>query len=596
MKEKTLPEIDKTGLSIGKVYSSLLQKRGEEKEAKAERKRIEREERKGAKKKKKKKGKYNYKNCIDDDSNFDIFPEPPYQVVPPPSPADFYFSKLQNEQTSIREGNNVPDNLLLPYTNGGTHFGKRKGVREDKYVGKPQNLDGHVLVIGIPGSGKTTGIVLPTLVRWKDHIVAIDPKGDLSRECKRKGLPFRLFNPYLKNSCTYDPFSLLRSDGDDKLAHNAKALALDLITISPKSKDPVWTKAAQNFLAGVIAYHVYQGSTFSDTMRDLQGSTVKELVTKINGSEWEAARIFINKLTDLDDKTLAGTGMDLIDLAILAADPHIRSALGGERKINVRDLADLALSGEDSHIGSDLCNEENNIIDWNYLNTATTPIITILQIPEADLEVIQPLIKLLLNQLIHTLMGRDDKFTTDGEKLPQVLIMLDEFPCLGKIESIEAGLRTLRNRGVTFCIIVQSLPQLDKIYGVEDRRIIFDNCPYKVIFKVTEPESMEYCSRLIGSLRVAKPSFSTTYKSSTDEATNYSLQINEDREPIIFPQEFATHKDIVLMTPEGYCRIDIAPYFEDIEDSKKKIVTARLITNLDEIKDLPVVTARYVYG
>jgi len=46
--------------------------------------------------------------------------------------------------------------------------------------------------------------------------------------------------------------------------------------------------------------------------------------------------------------------------------------------------------------------------------------------------------------------------------------------------------------------------------------------------------------------------------------SGYNLQINESREPIIFPEEFATLKDIVLITPDGYCRIEKAPYYNNL--------------------------------
>jgi len=47
----------------------------------------------------------------------------------------------------------------------GMVFGKLKG----KFVVKPEATDGHILIIGGPGSGKTSGIAIPTLpqINWK---------------------------------------------------------------------------------------------------------------------------------------------------------------------------------------------------------------------------------------------------------------------------------------------------------------------------------------------------------------------------------------------------------------------------------------------
>ena len=93
-------------------------------------------------------------------------------------------------------------------------------------------------------------------------------------------------------------------------------------------------------------------------------------------------------------------------------------------------------------------------------------------------------------------------------------------------------------------------------------REILDLCPYKAILNVTDPFSQKYFSDMVGSIKVITHGISTNYRPYFGELDSYSLQQNESREPIIFPHEFATIKDIVLMTPDGYCRIDKAPYYE----------------------------------
>jgi len=347
-----------------------------------------------------------------------------------------------------------------------------------------------------------------------------------------------VFNPYKEDTCCFDPFTFLRADGPENLARNAKDLALSIITLLPENDNAVWVKAAQNLLAAVIALHVHIGSTFNKAMNALQSLSVDDLIAAITGDTSEAAKKLVSKLEGLKPETLAGVGMDLTDLAILAADPRIESVL---------------------------CHKEGAIgIDWKWLNEAKDPLNIVLQIPEENLEVWSPMTTLLINQLIRTLQRRPEKYSPEGKSLPPVLIILDEFASLGKIFSIKAGLQTLRSRGVTFSLVIQSLAQLEEIYGRTGMKIILDFCPYKAILNVTDPESQRYCSDMVESVIVPSRSVSTTYKSGSDERTSYALGINESREPIIFPQEFATLKDIVLITPDGYCRIDKAPYFEQL--------------------------------
>ena len=50
---------------------------------------------------------------------------------------------------------------------------------------------------------------------------------------------------------------------------------------------------------------------------------------------------------------------------------------------------------------------------------------------------------------------------------------------------------------------------------------------------------------------------------SDKENKTYVMQFNETTEPMVKPHEFATLKDIVLLTPEGYCRVEKAPYYNE---------------------------------
>ncbi|MCL2198868.1 MAG: hypothetical protein FWB80_08090 [Defluviitaleaceae bacterium] len=50
------------------------------------------------------------------------------------------------------------------------------------------------------------------------------------------------------------------------------------------------------------------------------------------------------------------------------------------------------------------------------------------------------------------------------------------------------------------------------------------------------------------------------------------MQFNESREPLIHPHEFATLKDIVLLTPEGFCRVNKVFYYNDEDTEQKELI------------------------
>ena len=80
--------------------------------------------------------------------------------------------------------------------------------------------------------------------------------------------------------------------------------------------------------------------------------------------------------------------------------------------------------------------------------------------------------------------------------MPPILVCLDEMPRLSAINGLTAALATLRSRNVHILGIVQSMAQLDAIYGREQRAVIADNCRYKYVLSATDPETQKYFSDL----------------------------------------------------------------------------------------------------
>jgi type IV secretion system protein VirD4 len=109
---------------------------------------------------------------------------------------------------------------------------------------------------------------------------------------------------------------------------------------------------------------------------------------------------------------------------------------------------------------------------------------------------------------------------------------------------------------VTVSLFVQSLAQLDAIYGEDERRIILDNCRYKAILNATDADSQAYFSRLVGTCEVEKESRGVQYDVDDGVETGRGSHWNKTREPIIHPHEFATLEDVVLITPKGFCRVN----------------------------------------
>ena len=139
----------------------------------------------------------------------------------------------------------------------GVVFGKQGG----KYATMPETTDGHILVVGGAGSGKTAAIAIPTLMSWKDRVFAIDIKGELYEKTKkaRSEEQIKVFNPTDKLACGYDPFYVLRNTDD--LSGEAAPLPFHL-PLARRCERPVLDKISAKYVDGLNCIPVWAGLEF----------------------------------------------------------------------------------------------------------------------------------------------------------------------------------------------------------------------------------------------------------------------------------------------------------------------------------------------
>ena len=486
----------------------------------------------------------------------------------------FIRSLFNHDYRPEREGNNVPLYMLSrKKRETGFFFGvKRRGWWDDyvTYVGKPLNVDGHIIGVGGAGTGKSACIAKNVLETWDAPIFAIDIKGELSEyyikfQKNKIGIPAEdysedeedlplkevyanrerellknciVFDPTNKGGYGYDPFYFLRTGGEEYLSQNAREIALSILQAPVGLKDRFWIETAQSIFTGAILYYFGIGANFRETMIAFQTKDVDELIKDIMESDNTAAKSFVIHARKAKPETLAGVAMEISNkISVFVTDPFISTAMCDSK-------------------------EDTNYFNWSDLEEKHI----FLKLPEDKLEQWESALALMINQLIRTLERRADRHSEQGKKLSPILILLDEFPRLGKVEAIKNALATLRSKNVTICLMVQSIAQLDDIYGDKSRRVIFDNCAYKAILSVSERDNQRYISDLIGSCEIDKISHGVQYDSGEGIEVGYGTHTSKHREPIIFPHDLAKLNDIVLITPKGYCRVN--KHFAKIVEEK----------------------------
>jgi len=148
------------------------------------------------------------------------------------------------------------------------------GTHGNQYVVKPENVDGHVLVIGGTGSGKSSCVAIPTLRNWNGSIFAVDIKGELYENTKEYRKNIKLFAPQDKDSLyRYDPFVFLNASPNP--AQEARAIAQAIIPLPSDAKEPFWIESAQIILTGAILHFYHEKKSFIDTLKKIQSSAPK---------------------------------------------------------------------------------------------------------------------------------------------------------------------------------------------------------------------------------------------------------------------------------------------------------------------------------
>ena len=442
------------------------------------------------------------------------------------------------------DGNSIPNEMFLSLREqSGFFLGLSSEMDCRDFVGIPIGMEGNVMVVGGNGSGKSAGIAKPTLRTWQGAICVTDIKGELSdfyAELYHHGLvnrPYIIFDPMQIDGPSYDPFWLLAHDSADNLVNNVKEIAAAIAPVLPDDKQPFWAETEQGVLAAALLYYIKIGLNFSETVCAILSSSMTGLCEKLVQNGDVCVKMLLGEAADMKPETLANFDRGLRNkIMLFATDPYISHAFRGQR-------------------------EGATVFTWDDLNRYNI----FLRIPADKIEQWGGAVNLMYTQLIRHLECRPEMHSAEGGKYIQTLLLMDEFARFGKLEMITAALATLRSKNVNICLMIQSVAQLDKIYGEFDRRIIFDNCQFQAILRANDAETQKYLCELIGTHTSIQRSASEHLDEDSD-TTGYSKQLSEIQDWIVKPHELAVLDDILLLTPYGFCRArKYRPYDEKMK-------------------------------
>ena len=340
----------------------------------------------------------------------------------------------------------------------------------------------HVMAIAPTRSGKGVGLVIPTLLSWTDSAVIHDIKGEnwqLTSGWRSTFSHCLLFDPTNAESAKYNPLLEVRKgEYEVRDVQNIADILVDPEGMLERRNH--WEKTAHSLLVGAILHVLYAerektlacvasflsdpNRTFEKTLRVMMKTNHlgDQATAKVHPVVAQAARELLNK-SDNERSGVLSTAMSFLGL--------------------YRDPTVAAVTSKCDWRISDLMN-------------ADKPVSLYLVIPPSDISRTKPLVRLILNQIGRRLT---EELVVSGENKAkrQLLLMLDEFPALGRLDFFESSLAFMAGYGLRAFLISQSLNQIEKAYGPNNS--ILDNCHVRVAFATNDERTAKRLSDAVGS-------------------------------------------------------------------------------------------------
>lgn len=339
----------------------------------------------------------------------------------------------------------------------------------------------HVLTFAPTRSGKGVGLVVPTLLSWTSSAVIHDIKGEnwrLTAGWRSKFSYCLLFDPTNASSAKYNPLLEVRKGANE--VRDVQNIA-DIL-VDPEGaleRRSHWEKTGHALLVGAILHVLYAeeektlarvASFLSDPGRSFERTLWVMMSTNHLGEAGDAqthpvvaqaARELMNK-SENERSGVLSTAMSFLGLY---RDPTVA--------------------------------EVTSNCDWRIadLIDGDKPVSLYLVVPPSDISRTKPLVRLILNQIGRRLT---EKLEGDAGQANQrqVLLMLDEFPALGRLDFFESALAFMAGYGLRAFLIAQSLNQIEKAYGPNNS--ILDNCHVRVAFATNDERTAKRISDALG--------------------------------------------------------------------------------------------------
>lgn len=400
----------------------------------------------------------------------------------------------------------------------GVYIGGYEEGSKLKYL--KHNGPEHILAFAPTRSGKGIGLVLPTLLDWRESVIVLDIKGEnwaLTAGWREQYANNRVlkFDPTSDDgmSIKFNPLEEIRVETNYEIG-DLQNIAMMIVDTEGKGLRDYWEKSSFSFISGLILHAIHKSlkekkpyPNLTDVYTLLNGEEIKDLLEEMLASKHHLVSLVGREMLNKAPEELSGVVGSSSSYLNLYVDPIIANNTSkSEFKIN------------------DLMNSEK-------------PVSLYLVLKPNDKNRIMPLIRLIMNQLLRRLL--EELEFENGKSVQtykhRMLLMLDEFTSLGRLGIFQESLAFMGGYGIKAYIIIQDITQLYEAYGKDES--ILSNCHIRIAYAPNKVETAELLSRMSGTTTVVK-SYTTTSGSRISVMLGQVTEsLQEISRPLLTPDE-----------------------------------------------------------
>lgn len=393
----------------------------------------------------------------------------------------------------------------------------------------------HLLLVSLTRGGKGTGTITSTLLSWPDSVMVFDPKGENYANTAGYRATFSdvyRIDPVDPDGCHVNPLDWIRTDAN--FVNDIVNFAYILLPENPNDNQPFFDRNGRDIIVLLLMYVLWFSAdkTIAGAYRVLtdNGKNFSKTFKQIGRQLAHYAGN--DRLMDMALKKALNDANRFAGMAESTLESCVASALT-PLSLFARPTIEIVTS--------------ETYFALEQLMDSDRPISIYITVAIADIEATAPFSRLLFSAINRRLMAKRE---TQAPRRHNLLMLIDEFAQLGRFKEIEQSIGVAAGYGICYILAIQSIGQLQTIYGRDNVKIFFDNS-MTALLKVQDPDSTKYFSNMLGPATIVLNKANKSGDKDFIGSKSWSINTSEVGKPLMAPDEIRSKSGdrIIVIIP-----------------------------------------------